>query len=690
MYQVSRPLGLIWLDLLRDRMFIIGLILKLAFILLFIPEVQEEWFVSFMVQTFEHPSISPWSSYLDSGGNILAFPYGPIMFLAHFPSTFFGWLIDSLTGLSYFSGLGFRVSLLMADILIFILLLQQFENRWRGLLIHYWLSPLVIFITYWHGQTDLIPVAILVLSIALLKNKKVLQSGLVFASAVAAKHSMLIVFPFIAMYLLFKRGTIVGVYKFIIIFLATLIVIEGPYLFSNGFQQMVINSREIEKIYWLFIPMNDTLKVYIIPLAYLLLLYFTWRLRRMNFDLLLATLGVAFCIVILLTPPAPGWVLWITPILAIHFSKGSSRSAILGALYSLVFIVYHLIYSSGSNLVFLQETIIPMYLIDFSAQPYIQSLLNTMVVAFLALIALQIFRDSVKGSDYYHLGKKPLIIGVSGGLNSGKSTFVNALSRLFGDEQVLQISKDSYYNWRPSSPMWKTLTSLDPRSSRLSEMIYDLESVIDSKVFKGYTYNRKHKKFIYKDSQNARQVVLLDSSFALYSKQLVEMEDVSFFLEIDSGFGLDSGVINKNTDQIAKQMMDFKKYIQPQKSHANIVYTLLPNNPEIKELSDSRINLNVLFKDGLYHQELLRVLIGVCGLQVNIKQSISLGSVEVDIQGDVDAEDIKFASRILTPGLNEFLDDEVGFCNGKLGLMQLIALMEIDHALKKRKRQDIC
>jgi len=318
MHQVPRTLGLIWPDLLRDRIFIAGLILKLLFIVLFIPEVQQEWFVSFMVQTFEQPSVYPWSSYLDTGGSLYSFPYGPIMFLAHFPSTYIGWLIDSSTNLNYFSGLGFRVSLLMADILILITLLQQYENRWRGLLIHYWLSPLVIFITYWHGQTDLVPVAILVLSIVLLRNKKIQQSGLVFAGAVAAKHSMLIVLPFILMYLWFKRGIITNTYKFVVIFLLALLIIEGPFLFNDGFQQMVVNNREAGKIFWLFIPMGDTLRIYITPLVYLLLLYSAWRLRRMNFDLLLATLGVAFCVVILLTPPAPGWFLWISPMLAIH------------------------------------------------------------------------------------------------------------------------------------------------------------------------------------------------------------------------------------------------------------------------------------------------------------------------------------------------------------------------------------
>jgi uridine kinase len=669
-------------------MFIVGLILKLFFIFLFVPEVQIEWFVSFMVQTFEQPSVYPWSSYLDSGGSLLAFPYGPIMFLAHFPLTFVGWLIDSSTGLNYFSGLGFRVSLLMADILILIILLQQFENRWRGLLIHYWLSPLVLFITYWHGQTDIIPVAILLLSISLLKNKKILQSGLVFAGAVAAKHSMLIVFPFIVIYLWFKRGTIISTYKFIAIFIVCLIIVEGHYFFSSGFQQMVINNREVEKIYQLFILMGSELKVYIVPLVYLLLLYSAWRLRKMNFELLLATLGIAFCVVILLTPPSPGWILWVTPMLAIHLSKGKLGPIILGALFSLFFIIYHFIYSSGSDIVFISEALAPLYV----PNALIQSLLNTAVVVLLALLMFQMYRDGVRGNDYYHLGRKPMVIGVSGGLGSGKSTFVNMLSKLFGNEQVLKMSEKSYYHWDHSSPMWKTLTSLDPRSSHLSKMIYDLQNVLDNKPSKGYVYSKKHKKFIYKNRQNSCQIVLLDSAFSLYSKQLIEIEDVSFFMEVDDCFDVDSDIDNQKSDQVFQLKSDFKKHIQPQKALADIVYTLSPINPDIKnlELSDSKINLNVIIRGGIYHQELLKVLTGICGLQVNMKHPDNLNIVEIDIQGDVDAEDIKFASNIMAPNLSEFIDDEHGFSGGKLGLMQMIALVEIDHALKRRKRRSIC
>jgi uridine kinase len=685
MHQVSRTLGLIFPDLVRDKIFLLGLAIKLLFIVFFIPEIQVDWFVSFMVQTFENLSIDPWSSYIDSGGTNLAFPYGPVMFLVHLPTTFLGWVVDSLAGIEYFSGLGFRVSLLIADILILVLLLQHFESRWKGLLIHYWLSPLVLFITYWHGQTDIVPVAILLLSISFLKNNKILKGSLFFGCAVAAKHSMLIVFPFVILYLWFKRGTTGSVYKFLVLSLVCLTIIEGLYLFSNGFQQMVISSREVEKIYQLFIPMGSILKIYVIPLVYFLLLYFVWRLRKMNFDLLLATLGVAFCVVILLTPPAPGWVLWVAPMLAIHLSKGRKGSIILSTLFSLFFITYHFIFSSGSDIILISSTTFLSHLLT----PLVQSLLNTMVVVSLVLLSFQMFRDGVKASDYYHLGKKPMVIGVSGDVDSGRSTFVGILSKLFGSEQVLKMSEKDYYQWSSYSPMWKTLTPLDPRSSHLSKMIYDLQNSLDGEIFKGRSYNKKQEKFIYKDKQNPHQVILLDSAFSLYSKQLLEMEDVSFFVEDNDCLNINPKIDHKELVQNSQLKLDFKKFIQPQKSCADVIFTLSPINPEMDnvELPDSRVNLNVVIRGGVYHQELLKVLTGVCGLQVNIKYADNLNMVEIDIQGDVDAEDIKFASNIMTPNLGEFIDNECGFTSGKLGLMQMIALVEIDRALKRRKRK---
>jgi hypothetical protein len=138
--------------------------------------------------------------------------------------------------------------------------------------------------------------------------------------------------------------------------------------------------------------------------------------------------------------------------------------------------------------------------------------------------------------------------------------------------------------------------------------------------------------------------------------------------------------------------IDFEQYIKPQQKKADIAYKLSGINQRIKEqkISDSRVGLNIKIKDGLYCQDLLRVLIGICGLQVNMNKPNGTDSLTIDIQGDIVAEDIKFASKIITPGLNEFIDNEGGFKSGKLGLMQLIALIEIDHVLKRRKRLKTC
>ncbi len=678
MYQASRSLGVIWSDLFRDKVFLFGLIFKIVFIILFIPEIQTEWFLPFIVEAIESPSVSPWSAFVNSGGDPLAFPYGPIMFLVHLPLTFLGWVVDVFTGLSYFSGLGFRVSLLGADLLLLSLLLQQFEKHWRGLLLHYWLSPIVIFITYWHGQMDLVPIVIFIFSISMLRKSKLIASSLILAASVAAKHSMVIILPFIIIYLWFKRSAIADVYKFIIYFLLTLILIEGLFLFDAGFQHMVLENREINKIFWLSVSMGEGLQIYILPLVYLLLVYFTWRLRRMNYDLLLATLGVAFGIVILLTPAPTGWFLWLSPMLALHYSRGNGGSVILGVLFSFVFVIYHFIYSSGSQMIFLEDTVVLINILQFFENLQIRSLLNTILVGIVSVIVLQIFRDGIRGSDYYHLGKKPLVIGISGGIGSGKNSFAKALVDLFGENKVLKLLGEDYSNWDKSSPMWKTITRYDPRSSRHFSMISDLRKILNGEWIKRRTLNQETGRFSIEEVQKGHQVILISGLHALYSKQLVDMQDVGFFLNSEDGC----------KEHILDQE-DMEKYIHPQATQANVVYKLSPINSEIdsSELNDNRLRLNIKIQNGAYYQELMRVLIGVCGLQVGVDELDEYGNVELTVQGEIQSEDIRFASIMVIPHLSEFINQEEGFCDGMLGVMQLVALMEIDEMLKIRRRR---
>ena len=667
MYQAPKSLAVIWPELLKDKVFIAGLILKIILISIFVPDIQKEWFVPFIVNAIESPSFSSWSTFISSEGSMSAFPYGPVMLLAHLPTTFLGWLTDNITGVNYFSGLGFRLSLLSADFLLLSLLLQQFEKNWSDLLIHYWLSPIVIFITYWHGQTDLIPVVLFTYSVILLKNNKLMLSGFLFSAAIAAKHSMLIALPFVMLYLWFRRNSIQDVIQFIVYLILTLIAFEGLLLFDAGFQQMVLGSREVDKVFWLFISMGEQIKIYILPLIYAFLLYFTWRLRRMNYELLLSSLGVAFGIVILFTPASVGWFLWIAPILAIHYSKKNGGMIILGVLFSTIFVTYHFIYSSGSQSIFSNNIVNTINDSAIINSLHIQSISNTILLSIFSIIILQMFRNGIRDNDYYHLGKKPLVVGISGKKGSGKNAFSEALVSLFGKNKTLELRGENYFNWYKNSPMWKTSTKNSPQSSQIFSMIGDLRKLLNNEPANVDGSNNKGI-FSIKEKLNSRQVILASGLHTMQHKELLEMQDVSFFTMSKDDIHEDN-----------QEKIDSKKYIEPQSSQADVVY-------KISEINNHNYaSLDITIQNGIYYQELLRVLVGVCGLQVSVDEYGA--NINLVIQGEVQSEDVRFASNLVVPHLSEFVDQEDGFQGGTLGVMQLVTLIEIDEILKQRKRR---
>jgi len=693
MHQVSTPLGLIWSDLKKDRLFLAGLLVKLILISIFVPLIQSQWFLAFLVHTIENITPDPWSSYLIAGGDSLSFPYGPVMLLALLPTTLAGWGLDSIIGVNFFSGLGFRLGLLGADILLLLLLLQQFNQYRNKIILFYWLSPLFLFITYWHGQIDIIPVVLFILSLSMLKQKKQLMSGIVMGLSVAAKHSMLAGIPFVFLYLWFGRGITQHNGRFLLGFFAVLFF-ESILLFSNGFFSMVIKSPEADNLFWLSMSMGDSLKVYVVPIIYLLLLYSAWRIRRMNYDLLMATLGVAFSIVILLSPSPPGWYVWLLPIYSLHQSRNKNAS-LLVALFSIVFIFYHLMNSSGSEIVGINYY--PVQLFQewtLGLDSKFQSSIYSLMLGLAGMISLQILRDGIRGNDSYRLGRKPFVIGVAGFYSAGKDIFNNSLANLFGKRSAIEICGKDYYHWDQSSPMWKTVTHYNPKSSRLFDMTNDLRELLLGGEIKARSYDSDG--YYPMAIRKNHTIVLVNSMYALFSRKLIQMQDIHFFIEVDEK--LDNYLqlkADKSAEylqslkiinDIGKNASDIKAFIEPQKETADVIFSIDYINSDLLDAShkSSNLRLKVTIQDGMYYQKMMKVLIGICGLEFKVNRLNNDGKVELEIYGDVKAGDLHLSSGVLIPNLIELIDGEKGFKDGVFGLMQLIALMEINERIAKR------
>ena len=700
MYEVSRSLGLILINLFSERGFQIGLAIKICFLICIFPIIQTEWFVPFIVSFLNNPSLSPWDHFISSGGDLLAFPYGPTMFLVYLPATTFGWLFDNIFNSSYFVNFGFQLTLLIADIFLLLTLIQQFHQYRKQIIIYYWLSPLILYITYWHGQIDLIPVAFLFYSIGLLKTGDYKLGGIFLALSVTAKYSMLIGVPLIFVYLWLNQNVKGGFWETLVPFSIVSLITMIPFLFFPGFWEMVISNRDVDKLFSLAIKLGNGVSIYVLPTAYLVFLYYAWRMQRMNYELLLATLAVGFSIIIFLTPPPPGWLIWLVPLYALHQSKSSGGANYLIALFSLFFIGYHLTYSTGATVLGFDNLLnLENSLLNNLENSQIQSILNTLVVSFGCLIGIQIFREGIQGNDYYHLGMKPLVIGVTGDSGSGKTTFSIALTKLFGSSETVNLEGDDYHNWDRESPMWKSATHLNPRANRLFDLVNDLRRLLDGRAVSARSYDHLTGLFSAPKRKRSKNLILISGLHSLYSKSLVDEIDKSFYLMMDEKLRVSLKVKRDSNrgrspeytlNEIKKRAKDSEKYIQPQSERADVIFNILPVNPDDidSELSDDiKLKLRVIIKNCPYYSELIRALIGVCNLYVNLNDINDIGGVDIEIQGDVERGDIRLATQMLAPHIDELIDIKKGFSDGILGIMELIALVEINDDLIVKKRR---
>ena len=146
-------------ELNHNKLFLFGLLLKVLAITILAPEIQNKWFLNFIAFTIQNFSLSPWSEFLKSGGDPLSYPYGPVMLILQLPLSFVGSLIDNLNFASnaknYFLSLGFKSSILIADISILLLLITLIKEKISKIIFFYWLSPIVIYISYWHGKLNI-------------------------------------------------------------------------------------------------------------------------------------------------------------------------------------------------------------------------------------------------------------------------------------------------------------------------------------------------------------------------------------------------------------------------------------------------------------------------------------------------------------------------------------------------------
>ena len=657
-------------------LFVMGLLVRLILTTLVAPSPVVNWYVPFLdITTF---SPNPWATWTDMDGDPLAFPYGYVMWFTFWP----------LITLFKLSGLpltwAYPLTLLAVDVALLFLLQRMFPKRDRLLLVTYWFSPIIIMASYALGLNDLVPVFFLVFSLYLVKQLQFSLAGFFAVASISAKLSMVLSFPFFLIYFIrnksrrkcflpFCKGAAIGG--------AILLV---PFGFSPSAMNMLFHNPEMEKIYHFGLSLGPHVTIYLVPLAYSFLLYATWRTKRLNFDLVYTILGITFLMIVLMTPTSPGWFIWAIPFLVMHQTSADNRvSIILLGIFSTLYILNS----------FILMDVIPSYEFDTK----IISLSHTAMVALGTIIAVRIGRESVRKSDYFRWGRRPLMIGIAGDSGSGKDTLAKGLMGLFGHHSVANISGDNYHLWDRKKPMWQVMTHLNPMANDLERFARDVISLADGKSICSRHYDHEQGRMGRPLKIRSNDVIIATGLHAFYIPLLRDIFNLKIYLDMDEDlrryFKIGRDTLQRGHTRekvllsLESRKKDSQQFVGPQKRYADLILSLRPLKVPLKEGLDEKtpdLGLLALSRHGFNELALRRALVGICGLRVDVTSDHQASEVTLAIEGDCRASDMALVARNVCPKMMDFLDINPIWEDGVTGLMQLLTLSHINQILTKR------
>lgn len=671
-------------SLFRNPLFILGFALRIALIAYHVPSPVSEWYAPFLTVSVSVLTLDPWAHWLQSGGDIAAFPYGYAMWLMFLPLALVAKVASVPMAYAYAG------TLLVADFLLLVVLMKNFAKRPVFLLSVYWLSPVIIVASYGMGFNDVLPALLLTTALTYLRHLKLTAAGLLLGMAISAKLSMVVSLPFFLIYFYNNAALKKEIKPFLVGLAAALVCLGIPFVVSQGALKTLISNPEIGKIYLLTLSAGNGVQIYLVPLLYAITLYLAWRVKRLNFNLFQAIVGLAFLLIVVLTPTSTGWFVWCVPFL-IFYQASSDRIALtlVGVFSCLYIIEVTLLQYSG---------LLPSFLNTTLLQSHIQSLSHTALVVVGVIIGIRILRESIHRNDFFRLSRKPFIIGISGDSGAGKDTFSDSLAALFGTHSVSKLSGDDYHNWDRQKPMWQVMTHLNPLANDLPSFYGDLVALSDGKSIKTRHYDHGTGKMSRPVLKKSNDFILVSGLHALYSRSLRECYDLSVFLAMDESLRrhlkMKRDVIERgHAVEAVKASLDSRasdalRFIRPQAKYADLVFSVEPIDPlvldDLEHRNKVRYRLSVKTRENLNTTALNRVLIGVCGLYVDTISADDGSESITTIEGDASEAEIALAAQMLVPRVLEFLDLRPKWESGVTGLMQLIVLSHINQKLNKR------
>jgi len=187
----------------------------------------------------------------------------------------------------------------------------------------------------------------------------------------------------------------------------------------------------------------------------------------------------------------------------------------------------------------------------------------------------QIFHEMIRASSYTY------VIGVAGDSGSGKTTFSNAITSIFGSDLVSTITLDDYHLYGREERVRLGITPLNPAANDLIRLSRDVALLKAGKPINKPVYSHKDGTIEREAVFNPTRFVILEGLHPFATQQLREYLDYTIFVDPDNEVKYDWKIrrdIDKRNytpekvlEEIEIREPDYRAYVLPQRAYAGTV-----------------------------------------------------------------------------------------------------------------------
>lgn len=564
-------------QLLKNPIFWLGVFIRLVLMPFFGSEYLTGMFIPFLDQSVAHVGQNPWSL---SPAHF--FPYGSFLFgLLFIPK----WIAFKLLGSFSLGGtplslICVKLPLLVSDVFLLWALMKVARERRRAVFYLFWFNPITLFITYVHGQLDVVVMTLCFLSLMFLTSRKIQASALLLALATLSKFHVVILIPFILAYLwhqnyakravfnigswIFTWGTLCGM-GFL------------PLYYAGRFFYASTTSPEAMKVFAANLNFGSGQVIYLgvcIVLAVLGRLCVSSKITDQG---LILGAGALFGALLLGTSAMPGWYYWVLPFFCLFFALYLNVSKTLFWGFQIIYLI-HFIF-------------LPKY--GLSSESLISGVSFTLLQTSMAGILLVIWKLALEREAQLQGRARPLLLGIAGNSGAGKNHLSQILTELFTSRNTLVVEGDDYHKWERNHLKWQEYTHLNPKANHLSTMATHALQLAKGTTVLHSQYDHETGRFTEAKEIKPTKTLIVQGLHTLYLRGLRSKFDLKIFIDPHEvvrfawKFQRDvkerGHLPEKVLENFTQREKDSLQHISPQKDFADWVIQYLPEKEVTRE-----------------------------------------------------------------------------------------------------------